>query len=67
MPKFTNEDKTAMALINAVDKISLDLEEVGRTIAYTANNMTLNRLEVILETAQEKKGEMYVRYNQLRK
>lgn len=62
MPKLTNEDKVAQTLINAVDTLSLDLDKVGQTIAWSGTNVAINRLQYILETAEEEKGEMYVRY-----
>ena len=63
MPKLTNEDKVAQTLINAVDTLSLDLDKVGQTIAWSGTNVAINRLQYILETAEEEKGEMYVRYS----
>lgn len=61
--KLTNEDKMAMRLVDDLDKMSLDLDKVGRVLAHISTNLTLNRLEVIIESAQEEKGELYVRYN----
>ena len=67
MTKFSKEDKVAKQLIEAVDSLTLDLEKVGRTIAWSSNNLTLNRLQVILESAEEEKGALYVRYDTIRK
>ena len=66
MAKLTPEDKVAQQLVNAVNMISLDLDQVGKNIAWTGTNLSLNRLEVILESAQEERGELYVRYNTIR-
>lgn len=59
---LTNEDKIAIKLAEELDRMSLDLDKVGRVFAHVATNVAINRLEVILDSAVEEKGEMYVRY-----
>lgn len=59
---LTNEDKIAIKLAEELDRMSLDLDKVGRVFAHVATNVAINRLEVVLDSAIEEKGEMYVRY-----
>lgn len=64
--KLTPEDKLAMKMIDQVNNLTLDLDQVGITIAQISPSVLFNRLEVIIESAREEKEKQYVRYNELR-
>lgn len=61
--KLTKEDKLAMKMIDQVNDITLDLDQVGITIAQISPSILFNRLEVIVESAREEKEKQYVRDN----
>ena len=60
----TQEEKVASKLSEIVSDVRLDLEQVGIHLANAEPNLTLRRLNVIMETAEEEKEVIHnERYN----
>jgi hypothetical protein len=57
---ISKEQKVAIQMLSELDRISLNLEEVGRYIGRQ-DNMTLNRLMIIIEAAEEEKENQIAR------
>ena len=51
----TQEEKVAKKLIETVNDLTLDLEEVGEIIGSTYRNVSINRLVVVVESAEYQK------------
>lgn len=49
--KITEEDRVARRLSKLVNDVSLDLDEIGKSLAYTSPTVTINRLSTIVESA----------------
>jgi hypothetical protein len=58
MAKLTPEDIVAKKMLELVKDVTLDLEVVGYTIALISPTILQNRLQLIIETAYEKKREL---------
>jgi len=58
MAKLTPEDVVAKKMLELVKDVTLDLEVVGYTIALISPTILQNRLQLIIETAYEKKREL---------
>ncbi len=52
---LTKEQKVAIKIGEMVNDVTLDLEEVGRTIANAQPTITYNRFILVAETAVEEK------------
>lgn len=64
--RITNEEKVARKLIELVNDFTLDLDTVGRYVAEQSPSVLYNRLDVVTDSAQSTKEEMYERLNHLR-
>jgi|SaaInl74LU_5_DNA_1037368.scaffolds.fasta_scaffold04110_3 hypothetical protein len=53
----SNEEKVADKIANSLDSVSLDLDEVGRSIARM-RNLPYNRLLIVVESAEEEKEKL---------
>jgi hypothetical protein len=51
MKKATEEDRVAKRLAKLVNDVSLDLDEVGIALSYSAPTVTINRLSTVIESA----------------
>lgn len=49
--RLTKEEKIAKQLGDIVNDVTLDLDDVGKYMAYTVATVSINRLSVILESA----------------
>lgn len=56
----SSEEKTAEVIANSLDKVSLNLDEVGKNIARM-NNLPYNRLLIVVESAEEEKDKINAR------
>lgn len=54
--KLTDEEKVAKKIIDSVNDLTVDLEEVGEIIGSTYRNVSINRLVVVAESAEEAKN-----------
>jgi len=63
--RITNEEKVARKLIELVNDFTLDLDTVGRYVAEQSPSVLYNRLDVVTDSAQSTKEEMYERLNHL--
>jgi hypothetical protein len=52
---LTKEQKVAIKIGEMVNDVTLDLEEVGKTIANAQPTMTYNRVIILAEAAVEEK------------
>lgn len=59
---MNEEYRTAKRLASLVNDVTLDLDNVGKHLAYHAQTVTLNRLEVILDAATEERDKAYDDY-----
>lgn len=53
---LTDEEKVAKKLIETVNDLTIDLEEVGEIIGTTYRNVSINRLIIIAESAENTKN-----------
>lgn len=53
--QVTNEQKVAKKITQLVSDVTLDLDEVGKTIANASPTITYNRVILIAEAAVEEK------------
>lgn len=56
----SNEERVAMTIAESLDRVSLDLDEVGRNIARMTN-LPYNRLIIVIEAAEEEKDKRNAR------
>lgn len=56
----SNEERVAMTIAESLDRVSLDLDEVGRNIARMTN-LPFNRLIIVIEAAEEEKDKLIAR------
>jgi hypothetical protein len=56
----SNEERVAMSIAESLDRVSLDLDEVGRNIARM-DNLPFNRLIIVIEAAEEEKDKRNAR------
>ena len=56
----SNEERVAMTIAESLDRVSLDLDEVGRNIARMTN-LPYNRLIIVIEAAEEEKDKLIAR------
>ena len=56
----SNEERVAMTIAESLDRVSLDLDEVGRNIARMTN-LPYNRLIIVIEAAEEEKDKIIAR------
>ena len=61
--RITKEERVARSLIELVNDFTLDLDSVGRYIAEQSPSVLYNRLDVVADSARDKKEEMYDRAN----
>jgi hypothetical protein len=54
MAKLTKEQKVAHEIMAELDRLKIDLDEVGRYIGRQ-DNLTYNRLMIVIEAAEEEK------------
>ena len=54
----TNEEKVAKQLSNLVSDVTLDLDEVGKALAYEPTVLA-NRLDIVVESAREAKEQVW--------
>lgn len=54
--KLTDEEKVAKKIIDSVNDLTVDLEEVGEIIGSTYRNVSINRLVVVAESAENTKN-----------
>lgn len=59
----TKEERVAKSLIELVNDFTLDLDAVGRYVAEQSPSVLYNRLDVVADSARDKKEEMYDRLN----
>jgi hypothetical protein len=57
---ITKEEKVAKQLSNLVSDVTLDLDEVGKALAYEPTVLS-NRLDIVVESAREAKEETWQR------
>lgn len=50
--RLTEAEKVAKKIVDMINDLTLDLDEVGSSIAHYARKVSLNRLKVILESAE---------------
>ena len=60
--RLSREDKIAKKILDMVNDLTLDLDEVGVAIANIARKVSLNRLKVILESAEDEIEQLHNRY-----
>ena len=53
--RLTEEEKVANAITKATSDLRLDLDMIGRYLAWNAPNVSLNRLVNIVEAVEEEK------------
>lgn len=53
--RLTEEEKVANAIAKATSDLRLDLDMIGKYLAWNAPNVTLNRLVNIVEAVEEEK------------
>lgn len=58
----TDEEKVAKTLTNLVNDLTLDVEQVGVYLGRESPNVSLRRLNEIMETANEERKATNVRY-----
>ena len=56
----SNEERVATTIADSLDRVSLDLDEVGRNIARMTN-LPYNRLIIVIEAAEEEKEKLLAR------
>lgn len=61
--RITKEERVAKSLIELVNDFTLDLDQVGRYVAEQSPSVLYNRLDVVADSARDKKEEMYDRLN----
>ncbi len=61
--RITKEERVAKSLIELVNDFTLDLDQVGRYVAEQSPSVLYNRLDVVADSAREKKEELYDRLN----
>lgn len=57
---ITKEEKVAKQLSNLVSDVTLDLDGVGKALAYEPTVLS-NRLDIVVESAREAKEETWQR------
>ena len=58
---LTDEEKVAKKLIETVNDLTIDLEEVGEIIGSTYRNVSINRLVIIAESAENTKNNRWTK------
>lgn len=53
---LTDEEKVAKKIIETVNDLTIDLEEVGEIIGSTYRNVSINRLVIVAESAENAKA-----------
>lgn len=53
---LTDEEKVAKKIIETVNDLTIDLEEVGEIIGSTYRNVSINRLIIVAESADNAKN-----------
>lgn len=62
---LTDEEKLAKKLIESVNDLTIDLEEVGEIIGTTYRNVSINRLVIIAESAENAKEQRWHKLSQV--
>jgi hypothetical protein len=57
--KVTKEEAVANKIISMVEDVTLDLDNVGEYVADNSPSVLYNRLEVVMESAKERKENVY--------
>jgi hypothetical protein len=60
--KLSQEDKVAEKIIALMSDLRLDLEQVGKSIAYLSPWVTVNRILLMAEIAKEEKEDVRREY-----
>lgn len=60
-PKQTKEEVVANKMLELVKDVTLNLDEVGESVADNSPAILYNRLEVVMETARDRKESGYIR------
>jgi hypothetical protein len=55
----TKEEVVANKIIDMVSDVTLDLDNVGEYVADNSPSVLYNRLEVVMESARERKENVY--------
>lgn len=53
--RITNEERVAKKLTDLVNDVTLDLDDVGKYMAYLAPTVSINRLSIVVESAVDER------------
>jgi hypothetical protein len=63
--RLTEEDKVARKIANIVSDLRLDLDQIGKTLAWQSPTVSLNRLILIVDAMEYEKENNVRHYHRL--
>lgn len=63
--KQTEEEKVAKKIANIVSDLRLDLDQIGRSLAWQSTTVALNRLIMIVDAMEYEKSKYVREYHKL--